>query len=653
MNSLGVAFFDRYRLNGAAYDLNDALRHLVAAYEKAEPGTVQRARVLFNLSSALTAHLSVASRRLPRDLRERLPSSRALREEMSDEPGIPVIERLRAACESGYSAVAESGPAAGYPYLAQAVGLLPRAVWGAREQVLDFLGGHRGLASDAAALAIAADRPEHAVQLLEHGRAVMWEQQLSTRTRQQEMRESASQEANRLRRQLDRVYAGLSELAPLADRDHANVQEADRGGDSGDDLRMDTNRWGRPWPREGLGTELGDWSIAQLESEWVRLSTRAQAILPATPFTALGYADLRRAAEGGYVVYVNVSLWGCDALIVTVDQEQPSRIPLPRLRAADAEERAKRYLVAMTGNQDDQQEIIRDTLDWLWHAVVAPVMSEVASSPNAGPTRTWWVPTGPLTTLPLHAAAPRDASDGSSALDLTVSSYTSTMSALIRARRAHEDLPSPDRRNRRSHLLVAPDTTYLPGAGRFHALLCELIPWWYRTTLSDAEATHARVSEALLKNPWTQFDCHAVQDLGEPLKSHLVLHDQPLTVSDLADLPFSQAEFALLAACTTAVGGDLVRDEWISLAAALMYSGFQSVIGTLWPVPDGPTARIAESVYEHLMRKRRGGPVWQFFRRPTLDHARSAEALRLAVLKERRNRPDHPSAWASFVHYGV
>jgi CHAT domain-containing protein len=102
-----------------------------------------------------------------------------------------------------------------------------------------------------------------------------------------------------------------------------------------------------------------------------------------------------------------------------------------------------------------------------------------------------------------------------------------------------------------------------------------------RTTLVGPEATWDEVCKALPQHAWTHIDCHAVQSLDEPLKSHLSLHDRPLTVADLAELPSNGAEFALLAACTTAAGGSLVRDEWVSLAAALMYSEFQAVIGTL------------------------------------------------------------------------
>lgn len=660
LNALGVALFDRHRFisetgdgngDGAVDgvdespvhertdDLVAALRYLLAAYDKAEPGTVHRARVLYNLSSALNASLALAGPPLPPDLRDRLPSVRELREEMSSEPGVAAVERLRSAYESGYAAVAESGPAEGYPHLARAVEVLPRAAWGAHEQVLEFLAEHSGLATDAAACAIAANRADDAVRLLDHGRAVMWQQHLATRTRQEQLQRTGSRKTERLVHRMTQVHAGLSELDPLTVGKHANTAVPTPG----NDVRMDTDRRGIAWPRNGVGTDMVDWSPSRLEDEWERLSRQAGAVLPGVSFTMQTYSDLRSAAADGPVVYLVVSPLGCDALIVTKYEDDPTRVPLPQLGAADAEERAKRYLTAMTGTHSNREEVIRDTLDWLWHAVVGPVLRVLPPS-NASPNRMWWVPTGPLTTLPLHAAAPTDASDdGVSALDGTISSYTSTMHALILARDAS--------RRGHGHLLVAADSDSLPGAGRFHAHLEQVVSRRHRTALLDADATHAKVSEALPKHAWTHFNCHAVQDLREPLKSHLVLHDKPLTVSDLADLPIARAKFAVLAACTTAAGGELVRDEWISLTAAL-YPGFQSVIGTLWPVPDGPTARITQSVYESLSRVPRRRPL-SWLLRPALSNSNGADALRLAVLAERAERPDHPSAWVSFVHYGV
>ncbi|MEV6962786.1 hypothetical protein AB0M97_27165 [Streptomyces sp. NPDC051207] len=107
-------------------------------------------------------------------------------------------------------------------------------------------------------------------------------------------------------------------------------------------------------------------------------------------------------------------------------------------------------------------------------------------------------------------------------------------------------------------------------------------------------------------------------------------------------------------------------------------------MGTLWPVPDGPTARIARDVYAALIppaeepqssehsdatsskcrrflhrllpftarRSAAPKPPWSS-RTVDLNAFDSAHALHRALLRERDRLPDHPSAWVSFVHYGV
>jgi CHAT domain-containing protein len=112
-------------------------------------------------------------------------------------------------------------------------------------------------------------------------------------------------------------------------------------------------------------------------------------------------------------------------------------------------------------------------------------------------------------------------------------------------------------------------------------------------------------------------------------------------VADLAGIRYDRAEFAFLAACTTAIGGSRVPDEAITLTAALQHAGFQNVIGTLWTVPDRSTARITRSVYDALALD---GQLW-----PT----KSASALHHAVREERARRPRHPSAWVPFLHVGL
>lgn len=210
-NNLGVALFDRYKLGQKTAgsgphsgDLDQALEHLLRAYRNSPPDSPTRARATSGLFHAYEARLA-RSEPLPGDLERRLPSFRSLRREVGRTPGVAVQVRLRAAYESGRSAADTRGPAAGYRDLATAVTLLPRALWGAREEMLEVLADHPGLASEAAACALDAGDTVRAVQLLEHGRAILWKQHTQARSPREELWERRPRSA----RLLDRLHVML------------------------------------------------------------------------------------------------------------------------------------------------------------------------------------------------------------------------------------------------------------------------------------------------------------------------------------------------------------------------------------------------------------------------------------------------------------
>jgi len=75
------------------------------------------------------------------------------------------------------------------------------------------------------------------------------------------------------------------------------------------------------------------------------------------------------------------------------------------------------------------------------------------------------------------------------------------------------------------------------------------------------------------------------------------------TAMRLQAIPYCDyhAEFAGLSACKTATGGAELLDEAITLAAALHYTGYRHVIGTLWSVHDSPgTADLFATIYRDM-----------------------------------------------------
>ncbi|KAK6530453.1 hypothetical protein TWF694_003805 [Orbilia ellipsospora] len=79
-------------------------------------------------------------------------------------------------------------------------------------------------------------------------------------------------------------------------------------------------------------------------------------------------------------------------------------------------------------------------LEWLWDAAVSKILAELQfvdtpASDEDWP-RVWWIPTGKLTLLPLHAAGYHmNPSSTERALDRVISSYSPSIKALKYARR--------------------------------------------------------------------------------------------------------------------------------------------------------------------------------------------------------------------------
>ena len=293
--------------------------------------------------------------------------------------------RARLICAARWAlAAADAGLAAeaadGY---ATAVSLLPLAAWhgldrATREGELALWGS---MTIDAAAWAITGGHPQRAVELLEQGRSILWSQLLQTRDDVDDLRAADPDMAQRL----DSIRASLDGHAA----DPAISVEQ----------RMHA---------------AAEWD-ALLEQ--IRSQPGFRTFLAIPPLT-----ELSAATAAGPVIIINVSEYRCDALAVTTSGIQV--IPLPKLTRADANQNAATFhkaLARVSGTSTatltthaDAQRAIDSVLAWLWTAVTGPVISALGlirhrslCDPDTAPTAAdLVVPTGALTHLPLHAAAP-------------------------------------------------------------------------------------------------------------------------------------------------------------------------------------------------------------------------------------------------------
>ncbi|MGW8886326.1 CHAT domain-containing protein [Streptomyces sp. NPDC055749] len=482
-----------------------------------------------------------------------------------------------------------------------------------------------GLGAAAAACAVRCGRSELAVGLLEQARGVLLSHAFDADSDLTRLRETSPHLADR--------FEELRDALDTATDSGAGPSEEPRGeGTSGmSDTHADRRQ--------------------QLATEWRDLTRRIRAEHPELgllrPVREWEGSELRATATAGPVVLVNVSPYGSDALVVT--GRSIDAVPLPGLDPRTTAARRQTFEDALvcieapsTSRKQSQraQQVVRDTLAWLWEAVTGPVLDHLGVQPApAGPLpRVWLSPGGALGTLPLHAAAPADGAPG--ALDRVVSSYTPTLRALHHARQRVA------RPAGTGTLVVsvaqAAGQAPLPGARREAEHLARLLPG--AAELADTAATHAAVVSALPRHAYVHFACHALGDLERPSGSRLVLHDhdeRPLTVRDLARLRLPSARLAYLSACDTLKTSPELADEAVHIVSALQIAGFPHVVGSLWHVDDTIGARVAQGVYETLSA---GDGA--------LDVDRAAEALHSTVRALRDTYPKTPSLWACQVHAG-
>ena len=469
------------------------------------------------------------------------------------------------------------------------------------------------LASDAAACGLAANDPELALALLEQGRGVLIGQALDT-------------------------WYDVTELAQsrpdLADRFQSLVSTAAESG-------------------SGAGDAFQNSELRRhAAEEWARLLTTIRDTRGFAGFLGAPTMDeLLAAGRAGPVVVVNVSMLRCDALIV--DRSGLRVLPLPQLRADHIATRAETFAEAIHCGRDGTrsmaerstaEDTVREILAWLWRAVTGPVLAELGLTGDREPLpRLWWVPTGALTLLPLHAAGdypdPIGATPaGDSALDRVVSSYSPTLRSLLH----HRERPAT--RTKAAPLVVAmartPGADPLPGAAREAALLHDEI-WPGATVLRDGEATRLAVLGALHDRDLVHFACHALSSVDAPGTGHLLTHDhdtQPLTVHDIAALRLARADLAYLSACETTRSTLALADEAVHLTGAFQLAGFRHVVGTLWRTADDVAVRMAESVHRTLAATGTEG---------------AARAVHAATQRERRNAPSVPTQWSGYLHVGI
>ncbi len=640
--NLSEALKSRFDLTGDPADLDAAIDHVRVAVRDTPDDHPQRAKNLFALGGMLRRRAARADATADRD-----EAFSVCAEAAEFAYGAPSV-RISAAAAAA-SMIGRTAPARAAELLEHAVRLLPDVAPDQlrRGEVQYALRGAAGLAADAAALALAAapgteqERAKRALRLLEAGRGVLLGRALNAREDHTGLRERHPELAER--------YARLRDLLdqPPGDRPSA------------------------PQERHRTADELAA-TLSEIRSQ--------------DGFASFGLPpavdELLAEAAHGPVVAFNVSRYRSDALLLTDAGIRAVR--LPELRHDTLREQVDAFYSALRVCADraaepaarrGAQAAIHAVLAWLWDSAAEPVLRALGhlttpADQDAWP-RVWWMPGGLLSLLPVHAAghhmdpaghhraptehhtdlvgdAPRD-----TVMDRVVSSYTPTVQALRHARRR----PSAPTGPARALIVAMPTTPGVPGELRnvptevdrigahlFHpVLLAEPAPG---TQPSAPLPTKRNVLSRLPGCQIAHFACHGANDVVDPSRSRLLLHDHdsdPLTVASLAPVRLDQVELAYLSACSTAVTNtDGLADEAIHLAAAFQLVGYPHVIGTLWEVDDMIAVEVAEHFYRSLHADH-----------GSLNVAEAAEALHRATRAVRDQYPALPSLWAAHLHAGA
>lgn len=313
------------------------------------------------------------------------------------------------------------------------------------------------------------------------------------------------------------------------------------------------------------------------------------------------FSDLQQAAEDGPVIIVNASQHSCDALIILSAQD-PVHIPLDIARAEVSELSIEfQSLIARAGSSNQQAEShkIVGVLRKLWDGIVSPVVQGLRKFLPRG-SRIWWCPTAEFTLLPFHAAGPYKPNSHNFS-HFYISSYTPTLAALIRARQ-QVCRDEPD-----EHFVAIGQASPERGGNlqRVDAELAAVVqrikPVLSFTSLADSDATVQGAFDALGRTQWLHLACHGMPNRKQSFESSFAMRDGPLTIGNIIRSHLQGPEFAFLSACHTTVGDESSLDEAIHLAAAMQFSGFRSVIGSMWSVDDDAAGQIIPAFYDHFI----------------------------------------------------
>ena len=456
-----------------------------------------------------------------------------------------------------------------------------------------------------------------AVELLEQGRGILWNQLARFDTSV-----AALENGDKRERELARKFTKMSA-----------------------DLRKHAER------SVGQGTD----PYWRVQEEWQRVVDKIRSLDGFSRFLLPPqFDDLQRAAEHGPIIIVNASGYSCDALVV-LRAGAPIRVPLG-CSLADVVQLCTQLSDLMQDSHaygPHRELYVKEVLRELWSSVVERIVSVLQNDVRLPPgSRIWWCPTSNFTMLPFHAAGPHLKAK-KNLMDIYISSYAPSLSALLRARdRVRSQREARNASGTPNVISFAAVGQAHPGGDITLGALPEVEHEIQRIrnetnmpadvkfeTVTGAAASIEGAVQAFRDHRWVHVACHGAQHAKRPFDSWFAMGDGQLTLMRIIQERYTNSEFAFLSACHTAVGDASTPDEVLHLAAGMQFAGFNGVIGTLWRVDDSVAHQVVTRFYKEM------------FNRPVIDFEHAAAALNTATVEtadevslERRT---------VFVHIGI
>jgi hypothetical protein len=356
-----------------------------------------------------------------------------------------------------------------------------------------------------------------------------------------------------------------------------------------------------PWELQARRRREADQKFSELIVRIRALPGFHNFLLPPTE------VELKAAACSDPIIVVNLSSYRCDAFLI--ERNRIRVLELPGLTLKEVEKQAR----DLQSSRRVASFHLTLMLEWLWDAVCRPSLEALEFKTPTSDTslpRVWWISAGLLSQLPLHAAGRHAPGSRETVLDRVMSSYASSIKALIYGRRHHVREPAGPMSDHA--LLVAmretpglPTNRILPYAAAEVKMLNDLCP-----SLQLRPVTPILRKDDVLQRLQAckifHFAGHGQSDKVVPSQSCLLLEDwetNPLTVGDLRDhrLQDNPPFLGYLSACSTGANEvDKLADEGIHLVSAFQLAGFRHIVGTLWEVSDKHCVDVARVLYETM-----------------------------------------------------